>query len=89
LHFCISIGWAGGYAYMALTQPFINQRWVVSGLVYGVVVYFLMQLILLFDNNFHYPDTLWQFANSIIGHTLFFGLPVAFVVRSITKTRTA
>ena len=89
MHVCVSIGWAGGYTYMALTQPFINRRWPISGLVYGVVVYFLMQVVLLVDNNFRYPDSLTLFFNALIAHTIFFGLPVAYVVHAITSKETA
>ena len=35
VHFIVSIGWAGGYAYFAQTQNFVNTRWFISGLMYG------------------------------------------------------
>lgn len=83
LHLAVSIGWAGGYAFLAAQLAFLNQRWLVSGLVYGLVVYVFMQLLLLGANSFQFPATPNQFINGIVATTVFFGLPVAFVVSRI------
>jgi uncharacterized membrane protein YagU involved in acid resistance len=79
-HAVVSIGWAGGYAYFAQTQAFVNTRWAVSGLVYGVVVYFFMQILLIGARAFVFPATPVAFINDLIAHGVFFGLPVALVV---------
>jgi hypothetical protein len=81
MHAIVSIGWAGGYAYIAATRPATTQRWIVSGIVYGLIVYTIMQVILLADNNFTYPPNPNAFVNALIAHAVFFGIPVAFVVR--------
>ncbi len=86
IHFCVSIAWAGGYAYLASQQKFMNHRWAISGLVYGLVVYGFMQLILLGDNNLKPPPTPNDFINALIAHAVFFGLPVAFVVSRFNRT---
>jgi len=52
------------------------------------VVYTLMQTILLADNNFTYPPTPNDFVNALFAHAVFFGLPVAYVVR-VLQPRTA
>jgi hypothetical protein len=83
MHAVVSVGWAGGYAYIAATRPATTRRWVVSGLAYGLIVYTLMQVILLADNNFTYPPTPNDFVNALIAHAAFFGLPVAYVVRRL------
>jgi hypothetical protein len=83
MHAIVSIGWAGGYAYIAATLPAATRRWIVSGIVYGLIVYTIMQLILLADNNFTYPPTPNAFINALVAHTIFFGLPVAYVVRAL------
>ena len=84
IHFLIGIGWAGGYAYFVQTQPATNRRWIVAGAAYGVVVYVLMQLILLGSGHFTAPATPNAFVIAILGHIVFFGIPVAYVVRVLT-----
>lgn len=81
IHAIVSIGWAGGYAYVAATHPATTRRWIVSGVVYGLIVYTIMQTILLADNNFTYPPTPNAFVNALVAHAVFFGLPVAYLVR--------
>lgn len=89
IHFLVSIGWAGGYAYFAQTQPATNRRWIVAGAAYGVVVYVLMQLILLGSGHFTAPATPNALVIPVIGHIVFFGIPVAYVVRALTPPVTA
>jgi uncharacterized membrane protein YagU involved in acid resistance len=88
MHGLVSVCWAAGYAYLAATRPFVNRRWLVSGLVYGIVVYAIMQLILLAGNNFAPPPNPGVVYNAIVAHAVFFGIPVAFLV-SILQPRNA
>jgi uncharacterized membrane protein YagU involved in acid resistance len=88
IHLLVSIGWGIGYAYIAAGRPVIENRWAVSGIVYGIVVYTMMSIILLADNSFVYPPTPNAFVNAIAANALFFGLPVAFVVNRLSR-RTA
>lgn len=85
MHAFVSIGWAGGYAYVAAANPVAVRRWVPAGLVYGLVVYAVMQTILLADNNFIYPPNPNAFVNALVAHAAFFGLPVAYVVRAMRR----
>lgn len=78
VHFCVSIAWAGGYAYLAQQQTFMNQRWLISGIVYGFVVYIFMDLILLGVRMFVPPPPL-GLVNAVIAHCIFFGVPLAYV----------
>jgi uncharacterized membrane protein YagU involved in acid resistance len=80
VHFIVSIGWAGGYAYFAQTQNFVNTRWFISGLMYGLIVYVFMQALLLGARAFVFPPTPTAFLNAVLAHMLFFGVPVAYVV---------
>lgn len=84
-HFCVSIGWAGGYAYLAQQQPFVNQRWAISGLVYGIVVYIFMDILLLGVRMFTPPSPV-MLLNALIAHCVFFGLPLAYVVARMDRT---
>ncbi len=81
IHAIVSIAWAGGFAYLAARQPALTERWLIAGLLYGIVVYVVMGLILLAGNAFTMPANPTSFINSIVAHTLFFGVPVAFVVK--------
>lgn len=80
VHLVVSIGWAGGYAYLTRTQTFLNQRWIISGLFYGFMVYIFMQLLQLGAHVFVFPANADVVLNGLIAHCVFFGLPVAFVV---------
>lgn len=79
VHFAVSIAWAAGYAYLAQQRPFMNRRWFVSGVIYGFVVYLFMQIVLIASANFTWPTSLLAWLVPIVGHMVFFGLPVAFV----------
>ncbi len=84
MHLVVSIAWAGGYAYLASTQPFLNKRWPISGVFYGLMVYVFMQLFLLGAHLLAVPSPL-EALNTVIAHCVFFGLPVAFVIAKTTQ----
>jgi len=80
VHFVTAMIWAGGYAYLAATRPYMNRQWVVSGLLFGFVVFVFMQIVLLAANNFTWPSSPLMFVDTIVAHMLFYGVPVAYVV---------
>lgn len=84
-HFFVSIGWAGGYAYLAQQRTFMDERWVVSGLVYGFVVYLFMQIVLIASNNFMWPSGIVGWLVPILAHMVFFGMPVALVTARLSR----
>lgn len=88
VHFLVSIGWAGGYAYLAQQQPFMNRRWAISGIAYGLVVYIFMDILLLGARKFVPPPTALLLLNALIAHMVFFGLPLAFVVARMDASAT-
>jgi uncharacterized membrane protein YagU involved in acid resistance len=85
VHAATSIVWAGAYAYVAAQQAFVRRRWYISGPVYGLVIYLVMQLVLLVSGNFEYPHSPDDFVSALIAHAVFFGLPVAFVVNVLDR----
>jgi hypothetical protein len=88
IHLLVSVVWAGAYAYVAMGRPIVNVRWPISGLVYGIIVYGIMQLILLAANAFIFPSTPAVVYNALFAHAVFFGIPVAAVVAAMQKART-
>jgi uncharacterized membrane protein YagU involved in acid resistance len=86
MHFAISIAWAAGYGYLAVTQPGVAGRPLISGAVYGFVVWGIMQLVLYTVQALHI-NTFADAIISIIAHTIFFGLPVAFVTASQIRSQ--
>jgi hypothetical protein len=84
IHLCVSIVWAGAYAWFASTRVYVNRRWLISGITYGAIVYLIMQVVLLVDNNFIYPPTPNAFVLDVIAHALFFGVPVAYTVKRLS-----
>lgn len=83
----VSLVWGFAYAYLAATQPALNRRWPISGLAYGLAVYIMMQIVLLVSGNFEYPHTPNDFVAALLAHVVFFGLPVAAVVRALDRSQ--
>lgn len=86
VHVVVSIAWAGGFAYLAQTQTFITQRWLISGIFYGFMVYIFMLLIQLGAHVFVFPANADVVVNALIAHCAFFGVPVAYVVARMSRT---
>lgn len=79
MHIVISVAWGVAFAYVAQTRPNVPAHPYISGIVYGVIVMILMQIVTLAAN---VPATLTAAAllTGLIAHTLFFGLPISLYV---------
>jgi hypothetical protein len=79
LHFFIAFVWAAIYWVASRRLRVLVERPVVCGLLYGVVVYFLMYFVVLPLSAIYFP--LNRTASSILlnaaGHMLLVGLPIA------------
>lgn len=77
MHFITSIFWALLYA---LVWPRINslRNWIVGGVVWGVVVMLGMLTFLHFKVAMPWPGLDRTTFSSLAGHTIFYGLPVAW-----------
>lgn len=80
MHFGVSIAWAIGYAYMAQSRPVINKQPLISGFLYGLIVYLVMQFVLFSVQALKTPDAVSVYLG-VLAHTVFFGIPVAYVAR--------
>jgi hypothetical protein len=90
LHFLIAFIWAAIYYGASLKLPALIRRALICGTIYGVVVYFAMQIIVLplsaiRKDPFSFgtpPQTL----RGIIVHILCVGLPIALMARRAAKS---
>lgn len=89
LHFVIALGAAAVFYFASRKLKFLVNHAVVSGAVYGIAVYWFMQLIVLPLSAFPYKKQLIpepnQFIVGMIVHILCVGLPIALVVRRYSK----
>lgn len=83
LHALVSIAWGIGYVYMLETQRNVAANAVVSGLVFGLVVWVVMQMVLATVQMITVTGP--NVGIGILGHTVFFGLPVALAARAQTR----
>ncbi len=86
VHLLVSIGWAGGYAFLARTRPFMNERWYISGPMYGAMVYVFMDLALLGAGKLYDVSAPLAIITQVIAHCVFYGLPVAYVIARLDRS---
>lgn len=79
IHIVVSLAWGVGYAYVAAGAPQLLARPLVSGIVFGAVVYVAMGIFAAAAGAFR-AATPGALLNAAIAHTLFFGVPVAYTV---------
>ncbi len=81
VHFAVGLAWGIGYAYVAARTPQVRERPLLSGTVFGLLVMIAMQFVEVAANIYALPNTL-LFLNGVVAHVVFFGVPVAYIVRS-------
>jgi hypothetical protein len=79
IHFGISIAWAEIYAYVASAARALD-KWLVSGLIFGVIVFIVMQIVTISKGMAPAP-TATGIVVGLIAHVGFFGWPVAWYLR--------
>jgi hypothetical protein len=90
-HFSLSYLWAGIFLVAAWRVPVLLVRPVVSGIVFGVAVFFTMRLVVLPLSAFPFPVTFKLFGASLdlLSHMLLFGVPIAVSARKTVLAREA
>jgi hypothetical protein len=88
LHFVVAFGIATVFYIASLKLPMLIRHPVLWGMIYGVVAHFVMQYVVVplsfaSQGRFSLP----VFLNSVIGHALLVGLPVALVARWSARKR--
>lgn len=89
LHFFIAFLWASIFYMFSRMIPFLTQHAVVSGLIYGAIIYAVMYLIVLPISE--YPIQIKfvpsRVAINLIAHMFLIGLPIALVVRKASQIK--
>jgi hypothetical protein len=86
MHLMISAGWGIGYAYLLPQTPQLLRHPLISGTVYGIVVYVVMQLLLL-ANGMAQPVTQQSLVVGLISHTFFYAIPIALIIPGLATRR--
>lgn len=90
LHFVIAFGATVVFYAASRKIKFLTNQAVISGVLYGIAVYWFMQLIVLPLSAFPYKKQLIpepsQFITGMLIHTFCVGLPIALVVRHFSKS---
>lgn len=81
-HFLVAFGIATVYFLLSRFIPFLVKHPVISGLIYGVAAHFVMQYVVIplsaIGTVPNWPP-IGSLLNSLIGHALLVGLPVALI----------
>jgi uncharacterized membrane protein YagU involved in acid resistance len=87
-HFVMSFIWAAVFLVAALRVPALARKPVLSGIVFGVVVFFVMRLIVLPLSAFPYPVNFKPLSTvlDLLSHTFLFGVPIAWATRRALRT---
>ena len=84
LHFAVSLVVVTVYILASRRIAALRTQWVLLGLLYGVVVWAVMNLLFLPHTAIvHGSLTTAALANGLIGHALFVGLPSAFFAKKV------
>lgn len=87
LHFIIATGWAAIFYGVSRRIGFLIRQPIISGLVYGILVFCVMNLVVLPLSAFPHKVT-FPLSNTIIGVTVIMfcvGLPIALIVRRFSQ----
>jgi hypothetical protein len=82
LHFVVAFCIATVYYFLARNISYLVRHPIISGLVYGVVANYVMQFVVIPLSAIGWrsaPFDLGSTLNSVIGHALLVGLPVALI----------
>jgi hypothetical protein len=88
LHYLIAFSWAALYYLASRKLPVLIRQAIPCGLVYGAVIYFAMNLVVLSLSALHshpvFLSLLWP-VPPLLGHMAGIGLPMALAVRRYSR----
>jgi uncharacterized membrane protein YagU involved in acid resistance len=86
LHFVVALCIAAVYYAASLKLPLLIDHAIVSGLVYGMIAYLVMNYVVIPLSAIGYrPSSFRLFLPAFIGHALLVGLPIALLARRSVK----
>lgn len=85
MHFVISIAWGCAFSYVAQTRAQIPAHPYLSGIVFGVIVMVIMDIVTMAANVMQ-PITVMSLVMGLIAHCVFFGLPVSLYISRAIRT---
>ncbi len=81
MHVCVSVAWGIIFAFAFSRIAWIRAHPLLAGLIFGALVMQVMAyLVVPLGHASHPTPPFFQWLNNFIAHTLFFGVPVAWVV---------
>jgi len=84
-HFLIAFTAAGVFYVASRHLVVMTHRPIVSGVLYGIAVYFVMYWIVMPLSNFHGTKTVKSSVVAIITHIICVGLPISFVIHRFSR----
>lgn len=88
IHYTITLFWSALFLLAATRVSFLTRRAIVSGLLYGVLIYVLMNFVVLPltrlpPRTHHLPAVV--LLNGVLALMLFMGLPIALIARHFAR----
>ena len=82
--FAYAILWAFGYLYASQKQPQLLTRPILSGVGFGIIVWFVSQAVLVGAGHYSAP-TIYSFDRDMVGFIIFFGVPLTLVASRLIR----
>jgi hypothetical protein len=81
MHLCVSIAWGIVFAFAFSRIAWMRAHAMLSGLIFGATVMQVMAYVVVpLGHASHPTPSLAGWLNNFVAHTLFFGVPIAWVV---------
>jgi hypothetical protein len=91
LHFFIALSWAAIFYVLSRRIQFLREQAIISGLLYGVVIYAVMNLVVIplsaYPHKVNFSPS--RLAINLFVHMFLIGLPIALAVRKAANQRLA
>lgn len=95
MHFCVAFSIATTYFILTRILPIVLRHAVVAGLIFGVAAHYVMQTVVVplsargSNPGGVFAEPVGSMMNSLIGHALLVGLPVALIAAWSAKKRSS